>query len=306
MFDFRYHALSLAAVLLALAIGVLLGVAIGDSNLVSSAKQGIVAGLRGTLSSEQAKESQLRTQLDTQSTFENELLPLAVNGELTNRQIGLVFLGGSSDQVDSLVRTALAPTGAQLGTVGVVHEPLSLPALAAVSSGTRYAALASGDPSLISLFGQRVGVQLVSGGPYIARVRDTLLSAFDGTLERLDGVVVYRADPSTLQPADAAAENSFETGLIQGITSQGVPVVGVELNSTNPSQIPWYKSQGMSSVDDLDDLSGRAALVYALAGRSGNFGVKPTADSVVPQVSSSVTAATTTTTTTTTSTSTSP
>jgi hypothetical protein len=37
MFDYRYHALSLAAVLFALALGVLIGVAIGDSNLVSSA-----------------------------------------------------------------------------------------------------------------------------------------------------------------------------------------------------------------------------------------------------------------------------
>ena len=45
MFDYRYHALSLAAVLLALMIGVLLGVAIGDSNLVSSAKNGIVADM---------------------------------------------------------------------------------------------------------------------------------------------------------------------------------------------------------------------------------------------------------------------
>ncbi len=39
MFDYRYHALSLAAVLFALAVGVLIGVAIGDSNLVSSAKR---------------------------------------------------------------------------------------------------------------------------------------------------------------------------------------------------------------------------------------------------------------------------
>ena len=45
MFDFRYHALSLAAVLFALAVGILIGVAIGDSNLVSSAQNGIVKNL---------------------------------------------------------------------------------------------------------------------------------------------------------------------------------------------------------------------------------------------------------------------
>ena len=38
MFDFRYHALSLAAVFLALVVGLLLGVAIGDEELVSCAE----------------------------------------------------------------------------------------------------------------------------------------------------------------------------------------------------------------------------------------------------------------------------
>ena len=40
MFDFRYHALSLVAVFLALAIGILLGATIGNS-LVSDADKGL-------------------------------------------------------------------------------------------------------------------------------------------------------------------------------------------------------------------------------------------------------------------------
>ena len=36
--------------------------------------------------------------------------------------------------------------------------------------------------------------------------------------------------------------------------------------------MPWYKSQGISSVDDLDALAGQAALVYALAGSHGTYG----------------------------------
>ena len=45
--------------------------------------------------------------------------------------------------------------------------------------------------------------------------------------------------------------------------------------------MPWYKSQGISSVDDLDDARrpGRAR-VYALAGAHGAYGVKSTADSL--------------------------
>jgi Copper transport outer membrane protein, MctB len=63
MFDYRYHALSLAAVLFALALGILLGVAIGDSNLVSSAKNGIVQNLNSEVSEARSRVGQLQEQL---------------------------------------------------------------------------------------------------------------------------------------------------------------------------------------------------------------------------------------------------
>ena len=65
------------------------------------------------------------------------------------------------------------------------------------------------------------------------------------------------------EPKPTAA---FETGLIARRRGRGVPAVGVELTSTEPSQIPWYKGHNISSVDDLDQLAGQAALLYALAG----------------------------------------
>jgi hypothetical protein len=37
-------------------------------------------------------------------------------------------------------------------------------------------------------------------------------------------------------------------------------------------------------VDDLDSTAGRAALAYALAGSHGSFGVKGTANSLLPTV----------------------
>jgi len=104
MFDYRYHALSLAAVLLALAVGVLIGVAIGDSNLVSSAKNGVVHDLRSEVSGANRQVAQLHSQLSTQEELGNDLYQIAVHGLLNGRRVGLVFLGSSSDKLDGLVR----------------------------------------------------------------------------------------------------------------------------------------------------------------------------------------------------------
>jgi hypothetical protein len=291
MFDYRYHALSLAAVLLALAVGVLIGVAIGDSNLVSSAKNGIVHNLESEVDGAQHQAGTLQAQLSNEETFANDLYPIAVHGVLTGHDIGLVFFGGSSNRVDGLVRSAVTQAGGDLATVVGVREPLNLTGLAQAASGTPYGGLAT-DPELVHKFGGLAGRQLVSGGALVnqellSRVRGPLLSAFDGQLGKLEGLVVMRSEPSGMTPEQAEASAAFESGLIAGVTAVGVPVVGVELSNTEPSQVPWYKSQGISSVDNLDALSGQTALVYALAGSHGAYGVKSSADSLLPVVAGS-------------------
>jgi len=288
VFDYRYHALSLAAVLFALAVGVLIGVAIGDSNLVSSAKNGIVHNLESEVNGAQEHAATLQTQLGAEETFANDLYPLAVHGLLANRNVGLVFLGGSSNRVNGLVRGAVTQAGGNLATVVAVREPLDLAGLAQEANGTVYAGLGS-DPELVHKFGGLAGRQLVSGGSQVSRellgrVRSSLLGAFDGQLGKLEGLVVMRAEPAGMSSEQTQASVALESGLLAGASAVGVPVVGVELSNTEPSQVPWYKSVGVSSVDDLDALAGQAALDYALAGAQGAYGTKSTADSLLPAV----------------------
>jgi Copper transport outer membrane protein, MctB len=286
MIDYRYHALSLAAVLLALALGVLIGVAIGDSNLVSSAKSGIVHDLNSEVSDARKQAGGLRQQLSQEEAFAGGLYPLAVHELLGGRSIGLVFLGGSSDAANALVRASVTQAGGDLATVVAVREPLDLAGIGRDAAGTRFAALGE-SPELVASFGEIAGRQLVSGGrlasrELLSRVRGSLLSAFDGQLRKLDGIVVMRADPSGMTPAQTEASAAFESGLLNGVAAAGATAVGVQLKDTEPSQIPWYKGRNISSVDDLDALAGQAALVYALAGHHGAFGVKSTADSLLP------------------------
>ena len=50
--------------------------------------------------------------------------------------------------------------------------------------------------------------------------------------------------------------------------------VGAEEQSTDPSQVGWYKDHHMSSVDSVDLPGGQLALVFALTGEKGSFGIK--------------------------------
>jgi Copper transport outer membrane protein, MctB len=285
MFDYRYHALSLAAVLFALAVGIVIGVAIGDSNLVSSAQNGIVHNLRSEVSSSQHSLEHVGAKLSEAEQLSADLWPFAVHGLLGEKGVGLLFLGGSSDTIDTYVRDAVGKAGGNVKGVVAVREPLDTGGIATQAGGYRYSALAS-DPSLMRGFGLRVGKQLVGGGQLLERVQTKLLSSNDGELGKLEGLVVVRGDPAGMNPQTAKSTAEFESGLIAGAISTGIPVVGVELSDTEPSQIPWYRAEQLASVDDIETVAGRAALALALAGARGAYGAKPTAEALLPSATS--------------------
>jgi Copper transport outer membrane protein, MctB len=274
--NFRYHALSLVAVFLALVIGLLLGVAIGDRGLVSSAEKDVRASLRHDVRKAQDALDAARGDLRERDRFERAAYPALVNGRLAGSRIALIELGGSSDRMWTLTRDALEGSGGKLVSVSVVREPLRLGELAGAARGTRYERLGD-DPKLVHAFGTRLGIQFTTGGELLDAVRHALLVQGSGTLEGVEGVVVVR-DPVELSGDDDAVAQAFEDGLMRGLRAHDVPVVGVETTDLETSQIGWFKAHELSSVDDLDDPLGRAALVFALAGQRGSFGVKSTAD----------------------------
>lgn len=276
MLNFRYHALSLVAVFLSLVIGLLLGVAIGDRGLISSAEHDVRASLRHDVRKAQDERDAALGALRERQRFEQAAYPALVANRLDGKRIALIQLGGGSDRMWDLTRNALQDSGARLVSVSVVREPLRVSELASAAKGTRYEQLGD-DPTLLHPLGTRLGIQFVTGGKLLAALRRDLLVQGSGALDGADGVVLVR-DPPRLGKDDAKAVDTFEDGLVRGLRAHDVPVVGVEATDTDPSQIDWFKGHEIASVDDLDDTIGRAALVYALAGQRGSFGVKSSAE----------------------------
>ncbi len=280
MFDFRYHAVSLVAVLVALVAGVLLGVAIGDAGLVSSAEKSVRESLRADVDSAREERRATQEALDAERRYSKAAYPLLVAGRLDGQNIGLVFLGKPSEAIADDVRAALAGTGGRLAGTLAVRRPPSLSALADAASGTRYARLEE-RPELLQPFGRRMGIQLVQGGALLRREAGALFSTRAGSLGPFDGVVIARSATDLEGEARQQTED-LEAGIVRGITDNPVAAVGVERTGTEPSQVSWYRENGLSSVDDVDLVAGQAALVFALSGATGSFGLGPRAEALLP------------------------
>jgi hypothetical protein len=283
VFDFRYHALSLVAVLVALMIGLLLGVAVGDKELVSNAKTDLAGKLSRDVQSAHRESDDLRAQLRQRQDFEQQAFPVLAENQLAGQRVGLIFLGGASRDTYDNVRDAVEAAGGQLTFSAGVREPPDLDGLAGRAQDTRYANL-NHDADLIRPFAERTGRSIALGGQLARKTRSTLFDSFSGDLDGVDAVVVARMGDGP--PDDQAAEvRAIEDGLVSGLGDTEVPVVGAERTDTKPSHVSWYRDRGLASVDDVDDVAGRVALVYALAGRAdGAYGVKGTAEGILPRV----------------------
>jgi hypothetical protein len=278
----RYHVASLAAVFLALAIGILIGAEFGD-DVVSSTRRNLEKSLTGNLADERERADELAGQLARSNEFAEQVYPVLVGDRLSGRRIGVLALGGLPDDLASAIEDALQPTGARLVAIGVVREPPDLEALAGDLSQTRLADVETNEDTVQAL-GIGLGRQLVFGGDLLERVRSQIFSRASGEFGGVDGLVVVRDQPEELEADERAATASLETGLIDGLLATRTAAVGVETSDTDSSSISFFQSRNLANVDDLDLVAGRVAMVFALLGAKGSFGVRDSADRLLPDL----------------------
>jgi hypothetical protein len=277
----RYHVASLAAVFLALAVGILIGAGLGD-DLVRTSTENLEASLKGDLSDARDQIADLEHELGQEREFSQAAYPALVGHQLEGERIAVVAFGGLDDNLGENLRDALAPAGARVAQVAVISEPPDSHAILD-AAGKRFTRGKEGAGEQLSVVAKRAGRDLVSAAPLYSRVRESLLSGFSGDVKPVNGVIVVRSRPSGLDGHDEAASGRIEDGIIDGLAASGVPVVGVQRTDTDPSSVGYFESRDISTVDDVDLVAGQVASVYALAGAEGNFGVSGNADSLLPE-----------------------
>jgi hypothetical protein len=299
MFTWRYHVASLAAVFLALAVGILLGVAV--SGKVSDATEALNADERDRLRQE-LEEAQDRADLSDRRRASAEALvetayPALMEGRLEETRFAILFLGPVQGDVRSALERTLVDAGSGLpGRLIALDTPIDVQELDEALMGDEVLATYAEDGDDFTDLGEGLGRELIERGesPLWGALSGQLVEERSGTSSlAVDGAVVirsWRAPPSDNvdQAKQARATMTLLDGLVEGLKSGGFPVVGVETLTTlgEESQIDLYRQQGISSVDNVDTLAGRLALALLLAGgQPGHYGLKDSAtDGVTPPI----------------------
>jgi hypothetical protein len=309
----RSHAISLAAVFLALAIGVALGSGLLSNTLLSGLRddkhemQNQINGLTDD-------KNALNEKLSAAGEFDAQMSPRILRDALTGKSVVLFRTpDAADDDVDALTRFNGAAGGTVSGTIALTQEFVDANSaeklLSVVNSPIVPAGRQLNTKSVDqgSQAGDLLGIALLNGkDPAAAAVddaqRDAVLTALRDT-----GFVTYgservgAADTALIVTGgrlgdDAGNQGATVARLAAGLAPHGAGTVvaGRDGSASGTAAVAVTRSDpaltsAVGTVDDIDSQSGRITTVLALqelakGGRPGQYGIGQGAAAVtVPQ-----------------------
>ncbi len=284
MFDFRYHVASLAAVFLALVVGIVVGVGISGKGIIDSSERQLLENqieeLKAQVDATAKESSDLKTRQDIADAFATAVYEPLMSNRLRGKKVTVLVVGPAGGRTHQSVDRALDDANAS-ESLRVVRVPVDPDGIRQALKARPALASVTGKNWLPDL-GRSLGKELAAGGqtPLWDRLSGQLLSEKQGRLKPTDAVVVLR----TAAPQRGPSARLLD-GLYRGLGSAGVPIVGVETTDARPSTTAVWHRSGFSSVDDIETQIGRLSLAVLLAGGDqGRYGVKKDADALLPPV----------------------
>lgn len=283
MFDMRSYIVSLIAVFLALGIGILMGTVIVDRGVLVEQQNVLVKKLQEEFGSLRQENNVLKRDLDARNKFEEETISLFVQNQLPQQNITMVTTSGVSEAVVKEVGNVLNLAGVQYNTVNILTPDFDLK-----NKVTQKQILAQFPGELISSRElkkrviKKIAEELLSSSekPFIKFLSNlNFVKENNALASPPSSVIVFAESEERVSPV--ARELSIQ--LVQSLKELNVTAIGVESSTVTNSYISDFGTAGTTStIDNIDTVPGRVALIYVLKGNNGNFGTKSTAQSLMP------------------------
>lgn len=293
MIDIRYLGITLIAVFLALAVGMMTGSALGGPDKRDAAYDGLRGQfdlLRTENQRVQDENDGVRRRLNAREQALRELQPLAIRNRLPGSSIGVIICGPSSERAYwSDLEAAIRSAGAEIGPVVRIPD-----ALREVSPEQRATfEQAWGDPLADNANERYEPAGWMARAMSRSGSSQRLQELATATGMELRGVVrqpirrllVLVSVPDDVRAAQVAAGEVPEFRVVEAARAEGIRVVVAEPEETVASAVDAVRQRsGVSTVDSIDTAAGRVAAILALAGEDGQFGSKPGASRPLPSL----------------------
>jgi hypothetical protein len=297
--DFRYHLVSLIAVFLAVALGIIIGTTALNQPILEDIESQVTELEQDKRNLEDITQRQ-QADLDTSEAFDEAVAPALVQGSLANRRVLLVVTNEdvapeTVEQVTALVEEAGGTVSGSISLTPQYSDPSSGSSLQNYVTGgglpTGVQLPQTDDPGQLvgSLLAQVLMVPPSGAAPDSAAVSSVLAGLTSLDVLTPEGDAVAPADHAVVLTAggftgeDAAERNATLVELVSALDAQGSGAVvsGNAASARENGLVGAIRSRpdlsaAVSTVDNVTAAAGRISTVLALAregdGTSGKYG----------------------------------
>lgn len=286
--DLRYHIASLMAVFLAFGLGILVGTMLAPNAALPERVNVVVSRLEKDFAKIRGESKAVRKQLDFHKRVENEMAPLAVDKKLAGKNIAFIETTDANVQsVQPDILQFLQQSGAKIHSATVIKTFFGLEDEAVKKGILLHLGIKETDGKKASKgIAGRLARELISGKPLIGLALLNYLESqgvisVEGEFGGAPDVVVILGGRNRYK----AFPDAMDLPLVRVFKAAKIRVIGTETEKVKTSFMKSYQTEMIPTVDNVDTFAGQVALVYAIAGVDGNFGVKKTAQQLLPRLS---------------------
>ena len=306
MINFRYHVVSLTAVFLALAIGLVVGTAALNGPVADSLKDTVNAVSKDN-SNLRARNNQLQEEINREEDFATEAAPALISGKLAGRRLLVVVLPTAKDYVDgvvSMLTTAGAKVTARVTVQDRFFDPANNVELLELADKASPPTMPSAGLPLnsdgVETSSALLGLALLEHTPPVtAGDLTAVLSAYtkagylavdDGATSGAEATVVISGLPAT--DSDGAAKSESVVTLVTQFAKRPLVVAGDGIGEGNvvaavrndPTLV-----KNISTVDNVSTVQGQLVTAMATAERlvqqrTGQYGLGAGSTSLIPKL----------------------
>jgi len=297
--DTRHLVITIVAIFVAIAVGILLGIGITDQPSLDK----LAARFEKEFEEVRQENTKLREEKEyyqemfrTSERLLRSLLPSLVQKVLTDRKVALVETGLLRDSllVEDIKFAVEAAGGEVTSVTRFTTEYVTMSAAQLLQLQKKLQLESLGAEITPRDITEAMARQIVTG--QIASVRrgieSTKVVELSGEYRfPVDAVIILAGYVHNDLPKDASfpeliaeRQKQLDFPLIETFKSLHVITVGVEPRQVDVSCMEAYQKHGISTVDNVESQVGLFSLVKILAGQAGHYGTKESSDRLMPEL----------------------
>ncbi len=262
----KFYVVSIVAIFTALGLGIYIGFAMDTEDFITERQEGLIEIVESnfeTITEENQNLISINEKLEANEKNKNEFIDSSYNYILPERLSGfnIAIIESNSDYVISGIGRDLEFAGANLSNITTINNKLIKENM---------------DKKLIN----NIMSNIVYGGnqeELIKLEEEGYIDILGNYSDKIDIIIIAGGSFNK-----NSSDTSIDKNIIDFCKKENIQILGVEKSISEKSYIGKYKEYNISTIDNVETKIGKIAMILSLQGKGGHFGIKGTAESILP------------------------